>query len=116
MAAARGALSADQLTWSPDPATCVVMAAGGYPGTFESGEKITGIEDVNGAVVFQAGTKRKGRELVTSGGRVLGVTASGADLESSMKAAYAAVDNIRFRGMHYRRDIGNKGLRRYNRS
>ncbi|HEX4277631.1 MAG TPA: phosphoribosylamine--glycine ligase [Bryobacteraceae bacterium] len=116
MAAARGALSADQLTWSPDPATCVVMAAGGYPGTFESGEKITGIEDVNGAVVFQAGTKRKGGELVTSGGRVLGVTASGADLESSMKAAYAAVDNIRFRGMHYRRDIGNKGLRRYNRS
>jgi phosphoribosylamine--glycine ligase len=119
MAAARGSLNADRLEWSPEPATCVVVASGGYPGAFKSGEKISGIEEaegVEGAVVFQAGTKREGEDLVTAGGRVLGVTASGKDLESSMKAAYAAVDEIHFAGMHYRKDIGNRGLRRYNRA
>jgi phosphoribosylamine--glycine ligase len=119
MAAARGSLNADKLEWSPEPATCVVLASGGYPGPFQSGEKITGIEEVEraeGAVVFHAGTKREGGDLVTAGGRVLGVTASGKDLESSMKAAYAAVDKIHFAGMHYRKDIGNRGLRRYNRT
>jgi phosphoribosylamine--glycine ligase len=116
MAAARGSLNVDRLEWSPEPATCVVVASGGYPGTFETGEKITGIESVEEAVVFQAGTKRIGGELLTAGGRVLGVTASGADLESSMKAAYAAVGKIHFAGMHYRNDIGNRGLRRYNKT
>ncbi len=114
MAAARGSLNVDRLQWSPDPATCVVMASGGYPGAFKSGEKITGIDDVDGAVVFHAGTKREGGDLVTAGGRVVGVTASGADLAGSMKAAYTAVDKIHFAGMHYRKDIGNRGLRRYN--
>jgi phosphoribosylamine---glycine ligase len=114
MAAARGSLNADRLEWSPDPATCVVMASGGYPGAFQAGERITGIENVEGAVVFHAGTKRDGNNLVTAGGRVLGVTATGKNLETSMKAAYAAVDKIHFAGMHYRKDIGNKGLRRYN--
>jgi phosphoribosylamine---glycine ligase len=119
MAAARGALNADELEWSPEPATCVVLASGGYPGAFKSGEKITGIEeaeDAEGAVVFHAGTKCDGKDFVTAGGRVLGVTAAGKDLESSTKAAYAAVDKIHFAGMHYRKDIGNKGLRRYNRA
>ncbi len=116
MAAARGSLNVDRLEWSPEPATCVVMASGGYPGAFETGEKIGGIEAVEEAVVFQAGTKRAGGELLTAGGRVLGVTASGADLESSMKAAYAAVGKIHFAGMHYRNDIGNRGLRRYNKT
>jgi len=116
MAAARGSLNVDRLQWSPEPATCVVLASGGYPGAFKPGEKITGIEDVDGAVVFHAGTKREGGDLVTAGGRVLGVTASGADLAGSMKAAYAAVDKIHFAGMHYRKDIGNRGLRRYNRA
>jgi len=116
MAAARGSLNAHRLEWSPDTATCVVLASGGYPGTFQTGEKIAGIENVEGAVVFHAGTKLEGQDLVTAGGRVLGVTASGADLEASMKAAYAAVDKIHFAGMHYRKDIGNKGLRRYNRT
>jgi phosphoribosylamine---glycine ligase len=114
MAAARGSLNSDRLEWSSDPATCVVLASGGYPGNFKTGEKITGIEDVDGAVVFHAGTKRDGNDLVTAGGRVLGVTAAGKDLASSMKAAYAAVDKIHFPGMHYRKDIGNRGLRRYN--
>lgn len=116
MAAARGSLNVDRLAWSPEPATCVVLASGGYPGTFKTGEKITGIENVEGAVVFHAGTRRDGNDLVTAGGRVLGVTASGADLAASMKAAYAAVGKIHFAGMHYRKDIGNKGLRRYNKT
>jgi phosphoribosylamine---glycine ligase len=116
MSAARGSLDPSQFKWSPESATCVVIASGGYPGAFESGRKITGIESVESAVVFHAGTKREGDDLVTAGGRVLGVTAAGVDLASSMKAAYAAVEKIHFAGMHYRKDIGNRGLRRYNES
>lgn len=116
MGAARGSLAADRLEWSPNPATCVVIASGGYPGSFETGEKITGVESVSDAVVFHAGTNRAGRDLVTAGGRVLGVTASGATLEASIDAAYAAVEKIHFDGMQYRKDIGKKGLRRYNRA
>jgi phosphoribosylamine---glycine ligase len=100
MAAACGSLDCDRLAWSPDPATCVVLSAEGYPGVVRGGDKISGLEAVDSAVVFQAGTKRRGADLVTAGGRVLGVTASGLDLESSINAAYAAV--------------GAKGLRRYN--
>ena len=114
MAAAKGSLDMDKLEWSPDPATCVVMSSGGYPGAFEAGKRITGIETVSGAAVFHAGTKLDGNDLVTAGGRVLGVTAQGADLQSSIDAAYAAVAQIHFDGMHYRKDIGYRGLRRYN--
>ena len=114
MAAARGALKMDKLQWSPNPATCVVMASGGYPGSYETGKTITGIETVSDAVVFHAGTKLTNGDLVTAGGRVLGVTASGADLKSSIDAAYAAVAKIHFDGAQYRKDIGNKGLKRYN--
>ncbi len=114
MAAARGSLDCDRLDWSPGPATCVVMSAEGYPGVVRSGDKISGLESVDPAVVFQAGTRRQGADLVTAGGRVLGVTASGPDLESSINAAYAGVGQIHFEGMHYRKDIGAKGLRRYN--
>jgi len=117
MAAARGslgsALNSGRLDWSPNPATCVVLAAGGYPGAFENGKKITGIGDVRDAVVFYAGVKRNGDDLVSAGGRVLGVTASGATLEASIAAAYAAAAKIHFDGMHYRKDIGAKGLKRY---
>ena len=113
LAAANGALKCDSLDWSPEPATCLVMASGGYPGTFETGKKITGIEAVRDAVVFEAATKRVGDELFTNGGRVLGVTARGADLRTSIDRAYAAVDQIHFDGMHFRRDIGARGLRRY---
>ena len=90
------------------------MASGGYPGAFETGKKITGLDDVSGAVVFHAGTKREGADVVTAGGRVLGVTARGADLKASIDAAYAAVRAIHFDGAHYRKDIGYRGLRRYN--
>jgi phosphoribosylamine--glycine ligase len=114
LAAARGALDCDHLDWSPDPATCVVMASGGYPGSFDSDKKITGIGDVQDAMVFEAGTKHEGTDLFTAGGRVLGVTASGSDLQQSIDRAYTAVAKIHFEGMHYRRDIGARGLRRYN--
>jgi phosphoribosylamine---glycine ligase len=115
MDAARGSLTNDHLDWSPEPATCVVMASAGYPGPPQSGDAITGIESVdNGAVVFHAGTRREGDTLVTSGGRVLGVTAAGHDLQASIDAAYAAVGKIHFAGMQYRKDIGARGLQRYN--
>jgi phosphoribosylamine---glycine ligase len=114
LAAAKGSLTCDHLEWSPEPATCVVMASGGYPGTFQTGHKITGIESVSDAVVFEAGTRHEGNDVLTAGGRVLGVTARGADLKTSIDRAYAAVSQIRFEGMHYRRDIGARGLRRYN--
>jgi len=114
MASARGALSMDRLEWSAEPATCVVMASGGYPGSFETGKKISGLDDVSGAVVFHAGTKRAGDDIVTAGGRVLGVTARGPDLKASIDTAYEAVAQIHFDGAHYRWDIGYRGLRRYN--
>ncbi len=115
MAAARGTLACDQLDWATEPATCVVMASGGYPGTFPIGLPITGIENVDTAMVFEAGVKREDGNLVTAGGRVLGVTATGSDLKDSIDRAYAGVAKIHFEGMHYRRDIGFRGLRRYNR-
>ena len=115
-AAARGSLPDNAIRWSPRPAACIVMASAGYPGTFASGHKITGIEDVSDAVVFQAGSKvdRATGDLVTSGGRVLGVTAIGSDLRESLDRAYAAAARVHFEGAHYRLDIGKLGLRRYN--
>lgn len=100
------------MEWKPDPSVCVVLAAHGYPGTPRKGDRITGIESC-GATVFQAGTKSSPTGLVTSGGRVLGVTASGADLKTAISNTYAAVGGIHFDGMHYRRDIGRKGLSRW---
>jgi phosphoribosylamine--glycine ligase len=114
LAAARGSLGADHLSWSPEPATCVVLASGGYPGAYETGRPIAGLDRLHDAVVFHAGTKFENGRVVTSGGRVLGVTARGSDLAASIAGAYAACDQITFDGMHYRRDIGRKGLRRYN--
>ena len=90
------------------------MAAKGYPGTPKTGQNISGLDAVSDAVVFQAGTKRVGEDIVTAGGRVLGVTARGVDLKDSIDRAYAAVAQIHFEGMQYRGDIGAKGLKRYN--
>jgi phosphoribosylamine---glycine ligase len=116
MDAARGALTYNRLQWSPQPATCVVLASGGYPGAFETGKEISGLHavDPNDAIVFHAGTRFEAGRLLTAGGRVLGVTASGSDLKQSIERAYAAVAHIHFAGMHYRKDIGNRGLKRYN--
>ncbi len=94
---------------------CVVLAAAGYPETPRTGNPITGIEEAEatGATVFQAGTKRMNGQLVTSGGRVLGVTAAGDTLPSAIANAYGAVTKIHFEGMQYRTDIGQKGARRW---
>jgi phosphoribosylamine--glycine ligase len=115
-AAAAGDLGGQRIGWDDAPSVCVVMAAEGYPSKVRTGDRIEGIEaaEATGATVFQAGTTDRGG-LVTSGGRVLGVTSSGSDLALAMKNAYAAVEKIHFDGMHYRRDIGRKGLKRYNR-
>jgi phosphoribosylamine--glycine ligase len=111
MAAARGALPST-LEWSPEPATCVVLASEGYPGNYPTGRTISGLGTNTDAVVFHAGTQQQGDQIVTSGGRVLGIAAQGPTLQESIHNAYAAVDGIRFEGMQYRKDIGAKGLTR----
>jgi len=110
--AANGNLLESSLAWKSDPSVCVVLTAAGYPGKPQTGDLITGIENC-GAQVFHAGTKRTPRGLETSGGRVLGVTASGADLPTAIRNTYAAVGKIHFEDMHYRRDIAAKGLKRW---
>jgi phosphoribosylamine---glycine ligase len=112
MGAATGGLAGATLEWEADPSVCVVLAAAGYPGQVRTGDVILGLEE-SGAQVFQAGTKQGASGLETSGGRVLGVTASGHDLRTAINHAYAAVDKIHFEGMHHRRDIGRKGLSRW---
>ena len=106
---ASGRLDPAKLRWRPGASVCVVLASGGYPGKFETGKPIAGLsraEEIPAAKVFHAGTKREGDQIVTSGGRVLGVTASGANLNAALSAAYEAAGRIHFEGMHYRRDIG----------
>ena len=112
MAAATGGLAGVTLEWRPEPSVCVVMASGGYPGRFETGKTISGIDEAEalGTTVFQAGTRMGAQGLETAGGRVLGVTASGSDLAEAVTRAYGGVAKIRFEGMHYRKDIGRKGL------
>jgi phosphoribosylamine--glycine ligase len=110
--AAAGELKSGNLKWKKAPSVCVVMAASGYPGKVRTGDAITGIEG-NPARVFHAGTRMRPNGLETSGGRVLGVTASGSDLAQARENAYAGVEKIHFEGMHYRRDIGGKGLKRW---
>ncbi|HEY3316349.1 MAG TPA: phosphoribosylamine--glycine ligase [Bacillota bacterium] len=116
LAAARGSLDGVTIDLTDEAAVCVVMASGGYPGRYVKGRPITGLgADLGpGVTVFHAGTSRdaEGR-LCTSGGRVLGVTATAAGLEEAIARAYAAVDLIHFEGTHYRRDIGHRkaGLR-----
>lgn len=112
MGAANGSISGATLHWKPDPSVCVVLAAAGYPGQVRTGDAITGIENT-GATVFQAGTKKTPNGLETSGGRVLSVAAAGSDLQQAITNAYAAVGKIHFEGMHYRRDIAQKGLKRW---
>jgi phosphoribosylamine--glycine ligase len=118
MDAADGHLTGNKLEWRAGPSVCVVLASGGYPGAFETGKEITGITDAEttGATVFQAGTRMLHGRLETAGGRVLGVTASGADLQTAINEAYRAAGRIDFAGMHYRKDIGQKGLARYNKN
>ena len=111
---ASGKLGGAELRWSTDAAACVVLASGGYPGKYETGKPVAGIKEAEklGAVVFHAGTKRGDGQLLTAGGRVLGVTARGSDLRAAVDRAYAAVEKIHFDGMHYRRDIGARALQK----
>ena len=108
-----GRLDAIQPEWDTRAAVCVVMASGGYPGPYESGKLIEGIEAaeaMEGVRVFHAGTKLVGDRFVTAGGRVLGVTALGDDLAAAQARAYEAVSKIHFEGAMFRRDIASKGL------
>jgi phosphoribosylamine---glycine ligase len=105
-------LKPEKLKWRPGASACVVLASGGYPGKFEGGKEIKGLTEaaqVSNVKVLHAGTKRQGDAIVTSGGRVLGVTASGQSLEAALQRAYTAVEKIHFDGMHYRKDIGRHG-------
>jgi phosphoribosylamine--glycine ligase len=113
-AAAEGRLGGMKLVWRTGPSVCVVLASAGYPGEYATGKEIGGIAEAEatGATVFQAGTRREGGALETVGGRVLGVTAGAPDLKTAIERAYRAVDKIHFDGMHYRRDIAQKGLTR----
>ena len=108
-----GRLKDYKAEWHSDAAVCVVLASGGYPGPYAKGKAITGLgmaEENRRVAVFHAGTRKEGDRFLTDGGRVLGVTATDKDLASAMMLAYEAVNKIHFEGMHYRRDIGAKGL------
>ena len=112
-ASVSGTLAKHELKWKPAASVCVVMASGGYPGSYAKGKVITGLDAANalpGTKVFHAGTAQSGRDIVTNGGRVLGVTALGKDLRAAQLAAYAAVEKIQFDGAHFRRDIAAKAL------
>ncbi len=113
-ASATGALDKVGLDWSPMAALCVVMASAGYPGSYDKGQSIKGLDQaakLPNVKVFHAGTARAGDQVVSSGGRVLGVTAWGKDLRAARDAAYEAVERIQFEGAHFRKDIGAKALR-----
>ena len=105
-----GTLAKQSLQWRQEPTVCVVMAAKGYPSSYEKGKEISGLnsDENQQAVVFHAGTKLENGKVLTNGGRVLGVTALGSDINQAIKNAYSAVDKIKWDGVHYRKDIGNK--------
>jgi len=110
-----GRVSEGDFRWSRDASVCVVMASGGYPGTFAMGKRIDGLNEagaIDGVKVFHAGTSRRDGAYYTSGGRVLGVTARARDLETAVDRAYAACGKISFEGAHYRKDIAARAVKR----
>jgi len=114
LAVCDGELDQITLEWDPRPAVCVVMASGGYPDDYHIGEKITGLDEagrLEDVIVFQAGTKEDGGDIVTAGGRVLGVTALGQTIADAKARAYEAVDMIGFDGAYCRRDIADKAIK-----
>jgi len=114
-ASIEGRVSDGDFKWSQDASACVVIASGGYPGTFEAGKRIDGLEEaatVEGVKVFHAGTSRRDRVYYTSGGRVLGVTARAASLEMAVARAYEACEKISFEGAHYRKDIAARAWKK----
>ncbi len=114
-ASIEGRVSDGDFKWSPDASVCVVMASGGYPGTFDVGKNIVGLGNaaaVEGVKVFHAGTSKRDGEFFTAGGRVLGVTARAADLRLAVSRAYEACGKIHFDGAHYRKDIAGRALKK----
>lgn len=114
-AAAEGDLKNIEPQWKDDPAVCVVLASGGYPGSYETGLVIEGLDKLEAAgddkvAVFHAGTAIKEGRLVTAGGRVMGVTAWDSDLQKALQRVYKAVDQIKFEGCYYRRDIAHRAI------
>jgi phosphoribosylamine--glycine ligase len=108
-----GKLAELEVQWKPEPAVCVVLASKGYPGKYAKGDIIEGLEaakKIEGVTVFHAGTSFSGSNIVTNGGRVLGVTALGDDIRSAKVRAYEAIEKIHFNGMHYRKDIADRAL------
>jgi phosphoribosylamine--glycine ligase len=108
-------VSEGDFKWSRDASVCVVMASGGYPGTYDVGKRIDGLEEagaVEGVKVFHAGTSKRDGAYYTSGGRVLGVTARARDLDAAVERAYEACGKISFEGAHYRNDIGARALKK----
>ena len=105
-----GTLAKQTLQWKPESTVCVVMAAKGYPGSYEKGNEITGLNlnENQQAMVFHAGTKLDNGKVLTNGGRVLGVTALGLNINQAIKNAYSVVDKIKWDGIHFRKDIGSK--------
>jgi phosphoribosylamine--glycine ligase len=113
MSAAAGELAAPRVSLDSDPRVGVVLASGGYPDTYETGKLIHGLEAAEalpGVHVFHSGTAKRGSDIITAGGRVLTIVASGSDYRKAIDRAYDAVRQISFDGMHYRKDIGAKAL------
>ncbi len=106
LACREGRLDAADIRWKPGAACCLVLASGGYPGSYGKGYPITGLDQVENATVFHADTAQKDGQIVTNGGRVLGVTAVAPTLEEAIDAAYAAANPIHFQDMTFRHDIG----------
>ncbi len=107
-------LSDMDIKWKNESAACVILASGGYPVKYQSGYTIKGLNEkgqLDGYLVYHAGTKADGDEIKTAGGRVIGVTATAADLESALEKAYKGVNLIDFKDMHYRKDIGQRALK-----
>lgn len=106
-------LSDLDIEWSNEACTCVIMASGGYPKAYEKGIEINGLTNgqLDGVIVYHAGTKIADDKLVTNGGRVLGVTALGENIEDALKKSYEGVEQIKFKDAHYRKDIGQRALK-----
>jgi phosphoribosylamine---glycine ligase len=115
-ASIQGRVSEGDFKWSPDASVCVVISSGGYPGTFEAGKRIDGLDEAaatgSGVKVFHAGTTKRDGVCYTSGGRVLGVTARAPDLATAVESAYEACSKVSFEGAHYRKDIAARALKK----
>ena len=112
---AEGQFGESKVEWAKDPAVCVVLASKGYPESSETGKAITGLESLQkeaNVIVYHAATSKQEGAIVTVGGRVLGITALGSNLDDAVTRAYEAVAKVSFEGMYYRKDIGQKALAR----